>query len=306
MPSESKNDDATPEESKDDDVEFDQLPPVLSAFLEFSYSTDLQGKTEAFIADYAERAGFKDKTALEESGEGHPHEWMSLHGEFLETVDKELSEFCKEHSMDPRDLFELLEEFTEKSKDVADAVPGFVKLTTYVGASEASEKKVLFCGRSGSQEGLEGAPAKQHTVLVGASSTAGASEAAYRRREHHPNRARVWGARAKGFTGGVSPRQPPHARFRSCGGSSSAAEAGKRWGWRGRERSEREEGSLLRLNRASDGAFEGRPPEPPPYSRRGWGSEAGGKRRRSESARGANLRGERSCEGANASVCGSP
>ncbi|GMI30340.1 hypothetical protein TeGR_g6814, partial [Tetraparma gracilis] len=131
MPSESKYDDDGPEESKEEGAEGEELAPLVTAFLEFSYGTDLQGKTEAFIADNAESAGFKDKTRMEESGEGHPLKWSSLHNEFVETVDKELTEFCEENNVDPRDLFEELEAAMTSSKDVADALPGFVKLTSY-------------------------------------------------------------------------------------------------------------------------------------------------------------------------------
>jgi hypothetical protein len=191
MPSESKYDDDGPEESKEEGAEGEELAPLVTAFLEFSYGTDLQGKTEAFIADNAESAGFKDKTRMEESGEGHPLKWSSLHNEFVETVDKELTEFCEENNVDPRDLFEELEAAMTSSKDVADALPGFVKLTSYVPAkkrasrrakragerseqaseasrrakragerSEASRKKMPGCGGSGSREGWEGGAKK--------------------------------------------------------------------------------------------------------------------------------------------------
>eukprot|EP00520_Triparma_pacifica_P018977 CAMPEP_0118645920 /NCGR_PEP_ID=MMETSP0785-20121206/7766_1 /TAXON_ID=91992 /ORGANISM="Bolidomonas pacifica, Strain CCMP 1866" /LENGTH=327 /DNA_ID=CAMNT_0006537851 /DNA_START=62 /DNA_END=1042 /DNA_ORIENTATION=+ len=121
-------DDGAKEEVSSDLADLD---PVVEAFLNFSYSTSLGEIAEEFIREHAKDAGFENKTKFDASGEGHPLSWSGLHNDYCNSIDKELTTFCKEQGVEMSELFEKLEEVMETNKHVADALPGFVKLTSY-------------------------------------------------------------------------------------------------------------------------------------------------------------------------------
>ena len=131
--SESKYDESKEEDSKevDGDDALSDLDPIVEAFLNFSYSSSLGDIADSFVKENAEEAGFSERTRYDESGEGHPLSWSQLHREYCERIDCELTSFCSDNGVAMNELFEKLEEVLETNKHVADALPGFVKLTSY-------------------------------------------------------------------------------------------------------------------------------------------------------------------------------
>ena len=59
------------------------LSPVITAFLEFSYSNELANTANDFINDHAEAHGFERVKELEVSGEGHPLIWFDIYSHLL-------------------------------------------------------------------------------------------------------------------------------------------------------------------------------------------------------------------------------
>ncbi|GMI32363.1 hypothetical protein TrCOL_g227 [Triparma columacea] len=110
--------------------EFDELDPIVGAFLEFSYGEDLSNVAENWISDHALSGGFEKKSQYEADGSGHPMAWSTLHKEYCEAIDVKLQAFCEDNGTTAARLFEALEEAMEND-EVADALPGFVKLTSY-------------------------------------------------------------------------------------------------------------------------------------------------------------------------------
>jgi len=119
------------EDAKEDGDNLAALDPIVEAFLEFSYSTSLGECADDFVQDHAKKAGFANKSRYEKNGEGHPLSWSALHSEYCDSIDKELTTFCNDQNVDAKELFEKLEEAIGLNKAVADALPGFVKLTSY-------------------------------------------------------------------------------------------------------------------------------------------------------------------------------
>jgi hypothetical protein len=110
--------------------DFDGIDPIVGSFLEFSYGQDLSDVAEDWITEHASAGGFDKKSQYEEDGSGHPISWSNLHREYCEAIDGKLEAFCEENGTTAAKLFEALEEAME-NEEVADALPGFVKLTSY-------------------------------------------------------------------------------------------------------------------------------------------------------------------------------
>ena len=107
------------------------LPSLVTAFLEFSYSSELADVAKTFIGEHAEDSGFKLKSELDSSGAGHPLQWSVLHSQYCDVIDFELREFCKSQSCPPNELKQQIEDALASSKTLTDALPGFVKLCSY-------------------------------------------------------------------------------------------------------------------------------------------------------------------------------
>ena len=107
------------------------LSPVITAFLEFSYSNELANTANDFINDHAEAHGFERVKELEASGEGHPLIWFDIYSQYCDAIDSELQEFCSIQGIIANDLFEQLEFSLSSSETLVDALPGFVKLCSY-------------------------------------------------------------------------------------------------------------------------------------------------------------------------------
>jgi len=111
--------------------DLNDLHPLVSSFLEFSYGSELSDVADEWISRHYEEGGFAHKAAYEADGSGHPMNWSTLHTEYCEALDGKLQKFCKDNGTDARELFALLEEAMEMNEHVQDALPNFVKLTSY-------------------------------------------------------------------------------------------------------------------------------------------------------------------------------
>jgi hypothetical protein len=100
------------------------IDPLVEEFVEFTTSNDYIATVKQFYENNC--AGFEEYESFIESGAGMKLEWMDTHRRYMELVDEQLNEYCRQNGYSAIDVFNRIQD-TISNDNYSDFVPLFLK-----------------------------------------------------------------------------------------------------------------------------------------------------------------------------------